>query len=81
MSRAREQQGWGRHSDKAGTCKDPYQQGCSPAMPGRCKLRGLMMAAEVRKEPSLVDEYSDEACLWVKLRSQPASRARIRSGQ
>lgn len=71
MSSAREQQGQGKH--KAGRCKDPYQQGRSPATPGWCKLRGPVMAAEVRQEPSLMDEYSDEAGLRVT--------ARIRSGQ
>ena len=73
-SSAREQQGQGRHGDKAGRYKNPYQQGCSPATPGQCKLRGPVMAAEVRQDPSLVDEYSDEAGLWVKLSSQPVSQ-------
>lgn len=32
------------------------------------------MAAEVRQEPNPVDEYSDEAGLQAKLRSQPVSQ-------
>lgn len=44
----------GRHSDKAGRCKD---------LPARVKLRSPVMAAEVREKPSRVDEYSEEAGL------------------